>query len=110
MAGHGLGRLVSSGGLGSGLPAELLAGGYLEVLYPPGRHVERGVASGVQLDREFEDGALPVSREPGLGVELDRSALRVLHKRYLTCGLTRRDDEAEMQKVKPGWKFQATRW
>jgi glucarate dehydratase len=58
----------------------------------------------------FEDGALPVPREPGLGVELDRAALEVLHERYQACGLTRRDDEAEMQKVQPGWKFRPTRW
>lgn len=60
--------------------------------------------------RTIEDGAIEVSREPGLGIELDRAALAVLHERYLSCGLTNRDDEIEMQKVEPGWKFQATRW
>jgi glucarate dehydratase len=59
---------------------------------------------------KFEDGSLPVSREPGLGIELDRAALAKLHANYLRCGLTKRDDEIEMQKVQPGWKFQATRW
>ena len=59
---------------------------------------------------QFEDGSLPVSDEPGLGVELDRAALAALHENYKACGLTRRDDEAEMQKVEPGWRFQATRW
>lgn len=58
----------------------------------------------------FEDGSLAVSREPGLGIELDRAALARLHENYLRCGLTKRDDEVEMQKVQPGWKFQATRW
>lgn len=58
----------------------------------------------------FEDGALAVPREPGLGIELDRAALAKLHENYLRCGLTKRDDEIEMQKVQPGWKFQATRW
>lgn len=59
---------------------------------------------------KFEEGSLPVSREPGLGIELDRAALAKLHENYLRCGLTKRDDEIEMQKVQPGWKFQATRW
>jgi glucarate dehydratase len=59
---------------------------------------------------KFEDGALAVPAEPGLGIELDRVALAALHENYLRCGLTRRDDEIEMQKVQPGWRFQATRW
>jgi len=59
---------------------------------------------------KFEDGSVAVPREPGLGVELDRKALAGLHQNYLGCGLTRRDDEVEMQKVVPGWKFQAVRW
>jgi len=59
---------------------------------------------------QFEDGSVAVPREPGLGVELDRKALARLHQNYLSCGLTRRDDEVEMQKVVPGWKFQAVRW
>jgi glucarate dehydratase len=59
---------------------------------------------------KFEDGALPVPAGPGLGIELDRAALAKLHENYLRCGLTKRDDEIEMQKVQPGWRFQATRW
>jgi glucarate dehydratase len=58
----------------------------------------------------FEDGALTVSNEPGLGIELDRAMLAKLHEQYKACGLTVRNDEIEMQKVQPGWKFQATRW
>ncbi|MBZ0287341.1 MAG: glucarate dehydratase, partial [Anaerolineae bacterium] len=58
----------------------------------------------------FEDGALRVSDTPGLGVELDRDALARLHTQYQLCGLTHRDDEIEMQKVQPGWKFLATRY
>jgi glucarate dehydratase len=59
---------------------------------------------------KFADGSLPVSCEPGLGIELDRAALARLHANYLRCGLTKRDDAIEMQKVQPGWKFKATRW
>lgn len=59
---------------------------------------------------QFEDGALPVSREPGLGVELDRAALAALHENYVTGGLVERNDEAQMQALRPGWTFHATRW
>ncbi len=59
---------------------------------------------------QIEDGSLPVPRGPGLGIELDRPALAALHANYLACGLTKRDDEVEMQKLEPGWKFQPTRW
>ena len=59
---------------------------------------------------KFEDGAVAVPREPGLGVELDRKSLARLHQNYLDCGLTKRDDQAEMQKVVPGWTFKAQRW
>ncbi len=58
----------------------------------------------------IEDGALAVPTGAGLGVELDREALERLHQNYLRCGLTHRDDEVEMQKIEPGWRFQATRW
>ncbi len=59
---------------------------------------------------QFDDGSLVIGNEPGLGIELDRAALATLHQNYLTCGLTKRDDEIEMQKVQPGWKFAETRW
>jgi glucarate dehydratase len=58
----------------------------------------------------FEDGAIAVPQEPGLGIEVDRKMLAKLHQQYIACGLTERNDEIEMQKVQPGWKFQATRW
>ncbi len=58
----------------------------------------------------FEDGAIAVPRRSGLGIEVDRAKLAQLHQQYLACGLTERDDEAEMQKVQPGWTFQSTRW
>lgn len=59
---------------------------------------------------KFEAGQVMVPKEPGLGVELDRKALAKLHQNYLTCGLTKRNDEIEMQKVQPDWTFKATRW
>ena len=59
---------------------------------------------------QIEEGSLAVPEGAGLGVELDRSALKRLHDNYIQCGLTQRNDEVEMQKVEPGWRFQATRW
>jgi len=58
----------------------------------------------------FEDGCVAVPKGPGLGVELDREALAALHQNYLDCGLTKRDDEIEMQKIEPGWTFKAVRF
>ena len=59
---------------------------------------------------KIEDGCVTVPDKPGLGIELDRAALAQLHDNYVRCGLTERNDEIEMQKVEPGWKFAATRW
>jgi glucarate dehydratase len=58
----------------------------------------------------FEEGAIPVPTGPGLGVTLDHKALERLNKNFTTCCLTCRNDEIEMQKVEPGWKFMPTRW
>ena len=43
-------------------------------------------------------------------LSLDREALKKLHQNYIACGLKKRDDEIEMQKKVPGWKFKAVRW
>lgn len=59
---------------------------------------------------KFEDGSVAVPSGPGLGVELDREALERLHQNYLVCGLTKRDDEIEMQKIEPGWTFKPVRY
>ena len=59
---------------------------------------------------KFEDGQVAVPKGAGLGVELDKKALAKLHQNYVACGLTKRNDEIEMQKVQPGWTFKATRW
>ena len=58
----------------------------------------------------IEDGYVTVPTDPGLGVEIDRTQLQHLHQQYLTCGLTERNDEIEMQKVHPDWKFELLRW
>ena len=59
---------------------------------------------------KFEDGAVAVPKGPGLGVELDKKSLAKLHQNYINSGLTKRDDEIEMQKVYPDWKFKPVRW
>ena len=51
----------------------------------------------------FTDGALAVPEGPGLGVTLDRDALKRLNQNYLDAGLTVRDDAAEMRKHWPDW-------
>lgn len=53
----------------------------------------------------FTDGTLAVPEGPGLGVTLDREALRRLHQNYLDCGITVRDDVTEMKKHWPDWEF-----
>jgi glucarate dehydratase len=58
----------------------------------------------------IEDGSLPVRKESGLGVELDRKALQELHEQYVACGIKERNDEVEMQKIYPDWRFQEVRW
>jgi glucarate dehydratase len=58
----------------------------------------------------FDGGRVSVPREPGLGIELDRDALKKLHNDYQNCNITHRDDTAEMKKIDPDWEFQAIRW
>jgi glucarate dehydratase len=59
---------------------------------------------------QFEDGSLAVPSGPGLGVTLDHAELDRMHQQFLAAGLSHRDDEAEMQKVEPGWKSRLPRW
>ncbi|MFJ9146550.1 glucarate dehydratase family protein [Streptomyces sp. NPDC102270] len=61
----------------------------------------------------FEDGAVRVSDEPGLGVALDREKVEFLHRRWLDDdgSLRERDDAAAMRVVEPGWETPAVpRW
>ncbi len=58
----------------------------------------------------IEDGAVRVPSGPGLGVELDRDALGVLHEQYLRAGITVRDDASEMRKVDPSWRQHVGDW
>jgi glucarate dehydratase len=58
----------------------------------------------------IEGGCARVTRAPGLGIEIDRDALARLHRQYLDCGLTDRDDAVEMRKVEPAWQFMPVRY
>ncbi|WP_039940850.1 glucarate dehydratase family protein [Streptomyces himastatinicus] len=61
----------------------------------------------------FRDGRLDVSDAPGLGVELDRERLAVLHQRWLDDDGTMRDrdDAAAMRVADPEWETPAIpRW
>ena len=58
----------------------------------------------------FVDGAVPVPQGPGLGVELDRDALAVMHEQYLTCGVRRRDDTAYMRRFVPDFRPRRGHW
>lgn len=53
----------------------------------------------------FEGGKVTVSDAPGLGVEVDRDRLAVLHRRWLDDdgAMRERDDAAAMRVTDPGW-------
>lgn len=59
---------------------------------------------------KIEGGCVTLPKGPGLGVELDRAALARAAENYRRCGFTERNDEPEMQKKVPGWKFKPVRW
>jgi glucarate dehydratase len=63
-----------------------------------------------QQDEILKGGRVPIANgcvtltdAPGLGVELDYEALAALHERYLSCGITQRNDVAQMRKLRPDW-------
>jgi glucarate dehydratase len=88
--------------LGAALPTLRYA---LDTHYP---WQEDDVIAGGRL--RIENGSVRLPDKPGLGVDLDRDALARAHASYRACGLVRRDDEIEMRKKLPGWRFQATRY
>jgi glucarate dehydratase len=58
----------------------------------------------------FEGGSIAAPTGPGLGVELDRDLLGVLHEQYLTCGVRRREDTVYMQSVDASFTPNTSRW
>lgn len=59
---------------------------------------------------KWEDGGVVVPKAPGLGVELDRERLAILHKQYLDCGLRKRDDTAYIRRFQPDFTPEVPRW
>lgn len=59
---------------------------------------------------DFVDGSVTVPTGAGLGVELDRDALGLLHEQYLECGVRRREDTVYMQSVEPSFRPNTARW
>ncbi len=58
----------------------------------------------------IENGCVTVTDAPGLGVELDHDALAALHERYLRCGITQRNDVAQMRRLRPEWTHRKPRY
>ncbi|CRG87095.1 hypothetical protein PISL3812_04110 [Talaromyces islandicus] len=56
------------------------------------------------------EGGVVVPTSPGLGVELDREKLAKLHRQYLDCGVTKRDDTAYMRRFRPEFSPHIPRW
>jgi glucarate dehydratase len=67
---------------------------------------------GQHLTREppvIREGHVAVPERPGLGVELDETALEVAHARYRSLPAGSRNDAAAMQYLIPGWSFDPKR-
>ncbi len=58
---------------------------------------------------QIVDGYLTVPDAPGLGVQLDESAVAAAHELYKREGLGSRDDAVAMQYLIPGWTFDSKR-
>ncbi|MFC5730627.1 MULTISPECIES: enolase C-terminal domain-like protein [Nocardioides] len=59
---------------------------------------------------DFVDGSVAVPTGVGLGVELDRDALALMHEQYLTCGVRRREDTVYMQSIDRSFTPNTGRW
>ncbi len=79
-----------------------LAAAIPSVAYACDTHYPWQVEEVISGDRiEIRDGKVRVPTTPGLGVTLDRGKLRSLHEQYLECGITSRNDYAQMLKYQP---------
>ncbi|WP_199041809.1 enolase C-terminal domain-like protein [Glycomyces salinus] len=70
----------------------------------------QGGADVVLRSPRIEGGSVAVPDSPGLGVELDRDALERMHRDYLRCGLTERDDTSYMRRIDPDFEGTLPRW
>lgn len=67
---------------------------------------------GQRLTREpfkITGGLVAVPERPGLGIEIDRTALEAAHQMYKAHGLGARDDAIAMRQLIPGWQFDRKR-
>ncbi len=55
------------------------------------------------------NGEIEAPQQPGLGIELDMERVEAAHEVYRKLGLGRRDDQAAMQYLVPGWTFHPKR-
>jgi len=58
---------------------------------------------------KIRDGKIAVPERPGLGIEIDRSAIEAAHALYKQHGLGARDDAVAMQFLVPNWTFDEKR-
>jgi glucarate dehydratase len=76
-----------------------------ELLYACDTHRPWQTDDIITTPHTFVDGCLAVSDAPGLGIELDRSQLALLHDRWLHHEPMRsRDDAAAMRLADPSWQ------
>ena len=54
---------------------------------------------------QIREGKIAIPDRPGLGIEIDRSAIEAAHALYKQHGLGARDDAIAMQFLIPGWTF-----
>ena len=80
--------------------------GYACDTHYPWRHED--VLTGSPLP--FVAGAIRVPDAPGLGIQLDRDALALLHDQYLRCGIRERDDTGYMRSADPTYQHIRPRW
>jgi glucarate dehydratase len=59
---------------------------------------------------EFRDGEVKVPTGPGLGVELDHTALDRLHRLYIDSGVRSRDDTGYLRRFRPDYELRLPRW
>lgn len=58
----------------------------------------------------FDSGAVAVPTGPGLGVDVDRDLLGLLHEQYLSCGVRRREDTVYMRSIDQAFSPNTARW
>jgi glucarate dehydratase len=102
----------SNSHLGVSLAAMVhLAAATTNLTYACDTHIPWKTQDVVASDQlSFDGGSVAVPTTPGLGVELDRDALGLLHEQYLSCGIRRREDTAYMRSIDPSFEPNTSRW